>query len=114
MQQHRHVFPGYVGPDSSNGGWWHDVNMKHTKYPTAHDQPILGTREFTPGTRKGKVQVPALSFNEWGEPLTAEDVDANLALYKSPPEYAPLDATAMVQEAAAHLMKTSAKNGVRA
>ena len=52
-----------------------------------HDQPILGTREFTPGTRKVKQAALTLSFNEYGEPLTPEDVDANLAQYRNPPEY---------------------------
>lgn len=49
--QHRHFFPGYEGPASSNEKWWHDASMKHTKYPTAHDGEILETREWTVKSR---------------------------------------------------------------
>lgn len=44
MIQHRHYFPGYQGPSSSNEMWWHDENMVHKKYPTAHNGEILETR----------------------------------------------------------------------
>jgi hypothetical protein len=67
--QHRHFFPGYEGPKSLNDGWWHDVNMKHVKYPTAHDVPALEEREHTVVSRgpNKKVVTPIYSFNEYGE-----------------------------------------------
>jgi hypothetical protein len=75
--QHRHFFPGYEGPKSLNDGWWHDANMKHTKYPTAHDGEILETREHvvTPrGPRKEKA--PQYSFNEYGEEVISREPTA--------------------------------------
>ena len=111
IHQHRHVFPGYEGPDNK---WWHSPTLVHKRYPTAHDG-VIEEREHTPvprGPRTAKQEALVLSFNEWGEPLTQEDVYASKRLYTQPPEYAALDAEAMVKEAAAHLMKTAAKNKV--
>lgn len=56
MIQHRHFFPGYVGPASSNDRWWHDEQMVHKKYPTAHAGGILETR--VKGDSSGKQPTP--------------------------------------------------------
>lgn len=78
--KHRHAFPGWAtsgaksvdpkDPDATK--WWHDASAKHVKYPTAHNS-VLETREFTPGTRKGKIAVYTGPVNEYGEPVTLPD-----------------------------------------
>lgn len=102
--QHRHFFPGYEGPKSLNDGWWHDANMKHIKYPTAHDGEILETREHVVVARgPNKAKVPMV----WDEYLLkmVPFVDPAKALYQSPPEYAtPIAAAAVVKEAEEVLM----------
>lgn len=108
IHQHRHVFPGYEGPDNK---WWHDPKLVHKRYPTAHDGVIEERdHEVIPrGSRTAKPVAAVLSYNEWGEPLTEEDVNPATRLYRNPPEYTALDADAMVKEAAAHLLKTTAR-----
>lgn len=81
MLVHRHVW--------ENGTFsnWHPADRKHTNEDYANDS-VFETREVTDrAPRATKTAKLALSFNEWGEPLTAADVDANVALYQNPPEY---------------------------
>lgn len=107
MLVHRHVW------NDGTFSNWHEASRAHSKEEYANDT-VFEEREVAGRPKKGKQATPVLSFNEYGEPLTPADVDASVRLYEAPPEYAALDATALVREAAAHLMKTSAKNGVHA
>lgn len=84
VRQHRHYWPGWKNAEELG---WHDADQVHTKYPTAHEH-IHSERVIQRDAKPKKGKAPVLSFNEYGEPLTQEDVDANLALYKNPPEYA--------------------------
>lgn len=64
IHQHRHVFPGYEGPDNK---WWHDPKLVHRRYPTAHDG-VIEERDHTPIPRgPRKPEVPQYSYNEYGE-----------------------------------------------
>lgn len=100
--QHRHVW------NDGTFSNWHDATRTHTgKGPDGlyEDDAVFEEREFTPGTRAKKAVEAAYSFNEYGEPVIPTPMTEGEVFMKEA-----LDAEAMVKEAVAHLMKTSAKN----
>lgn len=102
MLQHRHVW------NDGTFSAWHAPERKHTGERNGvayEDDTVFETREFTPGTRKGRAAKDPLyaAPPEYG-PSKEEQ------LYATPPEYATPVAAEAVKEAEA-VVATASKNG---